>query len=136
MSSAWILDIENKILSLLQAKVRPAIIKKYPDLNFTTSDVNTTTKAKFPCVYLHALPGSEVANENEGNGVNAINCAIQIEVYSNSSQSDNKRVMSQVVEAMKAMRFTVNQTPHNDNVNTTYRMICRFRRKIGSGDII
>lgn len=135
MDSAWILDIENKVFSLVQAKVKPKLIKKYPDLNFTTSDINTTVKAKFPCVYIHALAGSELARNNDETGIHAVNCAIQIEVYSNKSQSDNKRVMAEIIEAMSALRYTANQTPYNSNENTTYRMICRFRRKIGSEDI-
>ena len=136
MDSAWIIDIENKVLSLVQAKVRPKLIKKFPKLNFTTSDLNTTAKPEFPCVYIHALPGSEVAKNNETCSINAFNCGIQIEVYSDKSQSDNKRVMAEIVDAMAAMHYTVNQTPYNDNMTARYRMICRFRRKIGSEDIL
>ena len=135
MSESWMLDIENKVYSLIKAKTRPILVKKYPGINYTTSDINSSKNPKFPCVYIHALSGSEAGSDNEGNTVNSVLSNIQIEVYSNASQSDNKVVMATIIDTMKAMLYTVRGTPYNDNMDSVYRMIARFRRNVGSDDL-
>lgn len=124
----WIFDISRIVYTTLQYRVA----KKYSSANFTTSSINQITK--FPTVYFNELQGSEVSSDLEGNEINGINVAYQVEIYSDKSQEVCRNIAKEVVSVMKEMHFKTT-TPYFNNESTTYRLVLRFNRTFGSADI-
>lgn len=131
----WEDDLENIIFTIVKKKVKDSIGSKYPDLHFTTSNVNSG-KTLFPTVYIHEVGASEQSRTLVNRTVNAVNEVIRVEVYTNKSQKEAKAVMSEVKKAMKEMQFTITQMPNFDNSTTVYRSIMQCTRFIASGDTL
>lgn len=128
-------SIETQVFSLIKAKFSAKIKAKYKDLNFTTSD-KSSTKAKFPTVYIHLLESPEIGSDLDGATVNGINATFQIDVTDNQSQTRADEVAKEVLKVMKSMRFKSAGMPFHDNSGDTYRTASRYRRPIGAGDIL
>lgn len=129
------LDIEMRVFSRIKNKYPDALKIKYPNTSFTTSD-RVAKDPKFPTVYVHEMSGSELARDLDGTSINAIRSTIQIEVTDNESMARAREVMQNVVQTMKTMRYEVNTMPEFSNTPTVYRVVARFRRVIGSGDVL
>lgn len=127
--------LESQILTRIKTQFPEKVKTKYPDLNFTTSD-RSSTNPKFPTVYVHEMGGSETANDMENTEVNAVISSFQIEVTTNTKQSDAKTVMDEIVKIMKKMRFSIIAMPEFQNTDSTYRSVARFRRKIAEDDVL
>lgn len=128
----WVIDLDNIIFTRIDTKLNKALLKKYPDLYVTNSDLNTGV-AKFPTVYVHVMPGIEQGNDLDGSTINAVLYALQLEVTS-TNQTQTKDVMAELINVMKEMRFQVTAMPEFKNINTLYRQVCRVRRVIGADD--
>ena len=131
----WIMELETKVFTILKTKLRNKFKKDFPHLYVTSSDQTQETPV-FPTVYIHMMGGSENNRDMEGYSVNALECTFQIEVTTNTTQEDARKVMFEVVNAMKSMRFFVVTSPEFGNQNNMYRLVSRFRRTIGSNDTI
>lgn len=129
------LDIQNIVISRIKAKYTSALKTKYPNSNFTTSD-RVAKDPKFPTIYVHETASSETAEDLDGTSINAVISTIQIEVTDNTSMSVCSDVMANIVGTMKSMRYSVMSMPEFRNNNEVYRKVARFRRVIGSGDIL
>lgn len=128
-------SLETQIFSLVKAKFSTKIKEKYKDLNFTTSD-KSSTKAKFPTVYVHFMESPEIGETLEGTEINGVNATFQIEVTDNQSQARADEVSKEVLRIMKIMRFKAVGMPFHDNSGDTYRTVSRYRRPVGAGDIL
>ena len=128
-------SIESQIFSLIKAKFPDRVKKKYPDLNFTTSD-KSSTKPKFPTVYTHLIEPTEAGETLEGSSLNAVNAAFQIDVSDNQSQARADEVAKEILKIMKSMRFSAKPLPFHNDAGDVYRTTARYRRIIGAGDII
>lgn len=128
-------SLESQIFSRIKANFSDRIKKKYPDLNFTTSDKDPT-KAKFPTVYIHFMESPEIGSDLEGTSINGITVTFQIDVTDNQSQSRADEVAKEALRTMKTMRFKAVGMPFHDNSGDTYRTISRYRRPVGAGDIL
>lgn len=128
-------SIETQVFSLIKAKFSTKIKVKYKDLNFTTSD-RSSTKPKFPTVYIHLLESPEIGSDLDGTSVNGINATFQIDVTDNQSQTRADEVAKEILKVMKSMRFKSVGMPFHDNSGDTYRTVGRYRRPIGAGDIL
>lgn len=128
-------SIESQIFSLVKAKFPDRVKKKYPDLNFTTSD-KSASKPKFPTVYIHLMEPQETGETLDGLYVNAVIATFQIDVSDNQSQARSDEVAKEVLRIMKTMRFSAKPLPFHNNVGDVYRTTARYRRIIGAGDII
>lgn len=128
-------SIETQVFSLIKAKFSAKIKAKYKDLNFTTSD-KSSTKAKFPTVYVHFMESPEIGETLEGTEINGVNATFQIEVTDNQSQARADEVSKEVLRIMKIMRFKAVGMPFHDNSGDTYRTVSRYRRPVGAGDIL
>lgn len=128
-------SIETQVFSLIKAKFSTKIKEKYKDLNFTTSD-RSSTKPKFPTVYIHLLESPEIGSTLEGTEIPGINATFQIDVTDNQSQARADEVAKEVLRIMKTMRFKSAGMPFHDNSGDTYRTVGRYRRPIGAGDIL
>lgn len=127
--------LESQVFSRVKYGFSKSIKEKYPDLNFTTSD-QSSTKAKFPTVYIHMLESPEVGGTLEGTEICGINASFQIEVTDNENNARSDEVAREVLRIMKTMRFRTVGMPFHDNSGDTYRTISRYRRVAGSGDIL
>lgn len=128
-------SIESQIFSRVKANFSDRIKNKYPNLNFTTSD-KSPTSPKFPTVYIHLMEPAETGETLDGTGINAVNATFQIDVSDNQSQTRADEVAREVLRIMKTMRFKAVTLPFHSNVGDVYRTVARYRRLIGSGDII
>ena len=128
-------SIETQVFSLIKAKFSAKIKAKYKDLNFTTSD-RSSTKPKFPTVYIHLLESPEIGSTLEGTEIPGINATFQIDVTDNQSQTRADEVAKEILKVMKSMRFKSAGIPFHDNSGDTYRTVSRYRRIIGDGDIL
>ena len=120
-------SLETQIFSLIKAKFSTKIKEKYKDLTFTTSD-KSSTKAKFPTVYIHMLESPEIGETLEGTEINGVTATFQIEVTDNQTQTRADEVSKEVLRIMKTMRFKVIGMPFHDNSGDTYRTVSRYRR--------
>lgn len=130
----WILDLGDIIYDNIEEYVTNDIGKKFKDLFFTSSDINDDNP-DFPAVIIREMPSTEMGMTLVNDGINAVMYGVQVEVISNKSQSDCKRVMKSVINILKQMQFTIYEMP-NFNNNNLYRLIIRARRVIGGNDII
>lgn len=130
----WILDLGDIIYDNIEEYVTNDIGKKYKDLSFSSTDINEDD-ASFPTVVIKEMPSTELGMTLDNDGINAVMYGIQVEVFSNKSQSDCKRVMKSVINILKQMQFTIHEMSNFDN-KSVYRLILRARRVIGSNDIV
>lgn len=130
-----LLDLETKVYSRLNNKVKSALKKTYPKLNFVDTDKQSSTPT-YPLVYVHELESAEIGQDFDNTTINGVLSSFEITVYSDYSQEVNKEIMNEVVYVMKSMRYNIVGTPFNDNEDGLYRRICRFRRPVGAGDTL
>ena len=138
MSSTWIFDSENVIYTVVKKRVSTALLTAYPSLRFTSDDDNATD-TQFPTVYIHWLPGYEMARELKNTEINAAQCDVQIEVYTNREQGQKsaKEVMAEVIQNFVILGFEIYQMPEFLSTgNDTKRMVARARRTLASGDTL
>lgn len=128
-------SLETQIFSLIKAKFSAKIKAKYKDLNFTTSD-KSSTKAKFPTVYMHMIDSQEVGSDLEGTSIPGVNAAFQVDVYDNQNNSRTDEVAKEILRVMKSMRFKPAPMPMHNNSGDVYINTARYKRVIGDGDIL
>ena len=104
--------------------------------NFSTVS-NSNVSAVFPFVYVNALPAVEKGGDMQGESINGAQFTFQIDVIDNKSQTRARKVMTEVLRIMKSMGFEAIAIPSFEGTqDNTHRMVARFRRTIGSGDVI
>lgn len=130
----WVLDIGDIIFDQIEEYVREDIGKKYKNLFFTSTDLNDD-EPSFPAVCIKEMPSTELGMTLDNDGINGVLYGLQIEIFTNKSQDEAKRVAKSVLNALKEMQFTINEMPSFDNTNL-YRLIFRARRVIGANDSI
>lgn len=108
---------------------------KMTEDNFSTVN-SLNTDAVFPFVFLRSLSSSEYGQDLEGLTVNAALFSFQVDVYDNRTQDRTRQVMGEVMRIMKSMRFEVIAMPEFDSESNEHRCTARFRRLIGSGDVL
>lgn len=128
-------NIEASVISRLKNKYPSSMKTKYPDTNFTADD-RVPAEPKFPTVYVHLMGSTEEGQDLEGLTINAVMATFQIEVKDNKSMNNASDVMGYVVKIMKTMRYEVVTMPEFSNNQSVYRKVARFRRMIGSGDVL
>lgn len=131
----WAYDLEKKIFSIVKDRVGDKLKSKYPNAYITDIEKNTS-KAIFPTVYIHELPGVEKASDLEGISINAVQETLQIDVITNTSQSDANKVMAVILEEFKRMCFRITAMPEFKSTGETYRSTARVRRIISHDDIL
>lgn len=131
----WAYDLEKKIFSIVKDRAGDKLKSKYPNAYITDIEKNTS-KAIFPTVYIHELPGVEKASDLEGISINAVQETLQIDVITNTSQSDANKVMAVILEEFKRMCFRITAMPEFKSTGETYRSTARVRRIISHNDIL
>ena len=98
------------------------------ELRVTVSSWALTSRS-----YIHRMAAAERGADLEGLSINATLETFQVDVFTNTSQSDVGRIMSVVADVFKEMRFKVIALPEF-NEGDTYRSTARFQRVIGAND--
>ena len=135
MDNSWVMVLDSTFYTILDTKLDKKFKSTYPDL-YITKALGNLPESKFPTVYIHALPFSEAMSDLDGTSVNAVNVSYQIDVYSNKSQNDANKIMTEVINIVKSMRFSVNAFPEFSLSGGVYREVMRCTRLIGSGDTL
>lgn len=135
MDNSWVSVLDSTFYTIVGTKLKNKFLPTYPDL-YITKTLGNLPENKFPTVYIHALPFSEMMNDLDGTSINAVNASYQIDVYSNKSQNDTNKVMAEIINIVKSMRFSVNAFPEVSLDGSVHRAVMRCNRLIGSGDTL
>lgn len=121
----------NMIFTRMRKSVKDELGTKYPNIDFTRSNINKITR--FPSVQFEELAGNEKGMDLDGTTINAVDSNIQIRVFYDKNQDGARDVMSACIKAMKKMRYAV-KMPTFENETTMYCCVTRVSRVLGSGD--
>lgn len=108
---------------------------KMTDDNFSTVG-SSDTPPVFPFVYFQTLPATEQGRDLQGKEVNGGLFGFQVDVYSNKTQNDARKVTTEIARIVKEMGFEINSMPTFDDTKDVHRMTLRFRRMFGANDIL
>lgn len=131
----WTSDIQSIVFTRIKTEATRRLKTKYPDIFFTTSS-KTAKEPQFPTVYIKRMQGVEQGQTLDGITVNAILSTFQVEVTDNISDNRSQEVADVVCEIMKSMMYQIVGEPIPDNTGDTYRNVARYRRLVGSLDIL
>lgn len=125
---SWYSGIEAKVFSQVQYMLK----KAYPTLNCKTTS-ESITPAEFPTLYLHETQ-EEIGQDLENNTVNAVNSTIYIRVWTNTTETECKKILTLATEELKRFQYNVRTLP-STNINSTVKYgEIMARRVIGSQD--
>ena len=133
IDNSWCFDLEPLLFTKVKAEGNKLLKAKYPKIVFTNTDVNKGTPI-FPCVYIHSINGTETGNDITNNTINAVNYTMQIDVVTDTSQSDCRYISSVIGVVFRSLGFTVATFPYSENGSAYYRYVMRVQRIIGHGD--
>ena len=135
--SDWYMMIPLMVFTRLKQNFSQTIKDTYKmtDSNFSTVG-SSKAPAVFPFVYVNALPASEQGRDLQGTSVNGALFTFQVDVYSNKTQNEARKVTSEVAKTMKTMGFEINSMPSFEDTKDVHRMTARFRRMFGADDTL
>ena len=135
--SDWYMMIPLMVFTKIKSDFSQEIKDAYgiADKNFSTVG-SSDTPAVFPFVYVQTLPALERGQDMEGSTVNGALFSFQIDVYSNKTQAEARKVMSEIARLMKEMHFEIVSMPSFQSANDVHRMTARFSRIFGADDIL
>lgn len=128
-------SMESIVFSRLLNKYGSKLSKKYPNINFTTSD-REPVNPSFPTVYVHELSSAEIGLTLDGFDISGINSNIQIEVIDNVNPENVRNVFKSILTGMKEMGYRIISMPVSQNTQAVYKQVARFSRVVGNGDTI
>ena len=129
----WATDLESTVVALVKAKSLPQLQKKYPKVRIT-DEGESSGSAVFPTVYIHLLAPTEQGQTLDGQTINALLATFQVDVTTNTSKSDCRKVMAVITDSFKTMRFQGNAMPEFSISNKVHKSTARFRRIIAAND--
>lgn len=129
----WAIDLENTVTALVKAKTLTLLKKAYPKIVITNEGENSG-QAVFPTVYIHLLSPAEQGQTLDGQGINALLATFQVDITTNTSKADCRKVMTVITDALKTMRFQGNAMPEFSISNKVHKSTARFRRMIAAND--
>ena len=125
----WWSEIEDKVYTYVESY----ITEDYPTLNCTTKGDNIAD-LQMPTLYLHELPSVETGQDLNNTTVNAVISTIEIVVYTNTTESECKQIVSKAISLMKGLRYNISAFPDVVTQNNVAMAVARFRRVIGMSD--
>lgn len=134
--SEWVMLVPLKVFTKIKTEFSADLKQNFnmTDENFSTVG-NSDKPAVFPFVYFQTLPASEVGQDLVGTSINGALFSFQIDVFSNKTQTEARKVMTEIVKIMKNMGFEANSIPSFESTkDNTHRMVSRFKRTIGAND--
>lgn len=136
-TETWYSEIESTIFTDLQYMLVEKDDAPYPELNCTTSSKSESLEnvSDFPNLYIHLLPLVELGNDLENQTVNAVRATVELQVYSDQSEDECRKIMNACIQEMKKLRFNIPMFPDPQTAaEKKYFAIGRFSRVIGAGD--
>lgn len=127
----WYSQIQSKVFTQVQYMLK----KTYPSLKCTTKN-ESETPASFPTLYLHELQPLEVGQDLTNTSVNGIRCTIEIQVWTNTTEEDCRKILNSAVTEMKQMRFNISAMPIVQTKDKIAWGVIRATRIIGNSDDI
>lgn len=136
MADNWYTQIQSRVFTQIEYMLK----KKYPYLFCTTKNENTFsengTPTDFPTLFMQELTPIERGQDLTNETVNAVLCTIEIQVWTDTSETECRDILAEAVSQMKALHFNIIEMPltkYNDKIAWG---VIRCRRLIGSGDNI
>ena len=139
MICMWVLDKEYELYTLVKSRASKVLGNKYTELYFTQDD-EQIIETKLPTVYIHQLPGAEMAKTLDGKGINAMlfTFEITITVSKKQGQAAANEVIWEIVRQFKKLRFEIMMSPTftSSNNAAVQQIVARVRRPIGADENI
>ena len=135
---AWVVTTRDKIYTAVKVRAERNLKTAYPSIRFTQDD-SASLATEFPTVYIRFLPGRQMGQNIEADGVNAFQCDVEVEVTVSKAQGKTTafKVAEEVAEQFAAYRFSYRAVPTVNPVgNDTKQVIFRMSRAIADGDVI
>lgn len=134
----WTENIFKSVYARLKANGTILIKQKFPKLTPNFSDATPSAESiKYPCIVIKQLPSMEKARDIEGAFVNEVLSSIQIDVMTNTKQSEANSIAYIMADLMKGMRYEMVGEPHPmDSQLNDYRNVSNYRRNVDYNDII
>lgn len=127
----WFSQIQSKVFTQVQYMLK----KSYPTLTCTTKNEHETP-ATFPTLYLHELQPMEVGQDLTNTTVNGIRCTIEIQVWTNTTEEDCRKILNSAVIEMKRLKFNISAMPLVELKSKIAWGVIRATRIIGNSDDI
>lgn len=136
VSDTWFSEIESTIFTHLQYRLVERYQAPYPFLNCTISNQNASLEniSDFPTLYIHLLPAAETGQDLTEETINAVRATFEMQIFSDVSEDDCRKMMATVIREMKALHFRISLFPDPQSRDKKYYAIARFNRLIASGD--
>lgn len=135
---SWVESAKDKIYTAVKVRAERTLKTKYPSIRFTQDD-SAQLEAEFPTVYVRFLPGRQMGQTLEANGVDAFQCDVEVEVTVSKAQGKTIafKVADEVAQQFAAYRFSYRNTPSVNPVgNDTKQVVFRMSRSIADDDPI
>ncbi len=139
MDNAWILELEEYFFSQIKTAVASKLQTTYSGITFakTAGDQDSG----YPLVLVHELPGEERQTGLNREELDAVLFQLRITVISKAASaeaafSEIRKVMGEVINALKARCFEIHQTPEADDSGGTYKMVLCCRRLIDRRELL
>lgn len=129
----WAIELESTVTALVKAKTLTQLKKTYPKIVITNEGENSG-QAVFPTIYIHLLPAVEQGQTLDGQGINALLATFQVDITTNTSKADCRKVMATITDVFKTMRFSGTSMPETSVSNKIHRSTARFRRIVAAND--
>lgn len=132
----WAKNVFTSVYSRVSANGRIRLRSKYPQVVFT-SNTPKTKITSFPTIIISAMDSMDTGKTFEGKQVNATYSNIQIEVITNTSQEDADYVADVCYDLISDLSYSASTKPMPASTqDSEYRNIARYRRVVGSDDIL
>ena len=129
MDNNWYMQIQSKVFTQVEYMMK----KKYPKLICTTKNENGQP-AKFPTLFLHELQSIEQGQDLTNETVNAVLSTIEIQVWTNTTETDCRNIIAEAVNQMKALQYNVPSMPIVEVSDKISWGVVRCRRMVGNAD--
>lgn len=134
VDNSWIFNIETYVFTILKTEGKKKLQSKFPNINFTTSNKVSGTPI-YPTVYIHENEGMEKGMDLENCTINAVLENIQVEVITDTSRNDCKKIASVLTDILKGMYFNISALPTFEEGGSYYRLIMRCSRTFGNDEL-
>ena len=131
MEADWYMQIQSKVFTQVSYLMK----KKYPTLKTTTKNENGMP-AEFPTLFLHELTAVEAGQDLTNESVNAVISTIEIQVWTNTTETDCRKIIAEAVSQMKALQYNIISMPIVEMNDKIAWGVIRCRRMVGNGDKI
>ena len=134
MDELWFMNIESIVFDKIKKKSMP-YLQKYKDINFVSQET-LQKPAKFPCVEIRELEGTEQGQTLDNTIIPAYLSTFQVNVYAEKKQIARDVISEIVIHFKKDLQFNIVAMPIHAYNGDIHRYSARFRRVIGSNDKI